>query len=170
MISRRPLLLASLVVPFIGRARAQDWPSRPIRIVIPFAAGGSSDIAARIVAPRLAAVLGQQVVIENRGGGGGNIAAEAVARALPDGHTIFQGNMGVLAVNPTLYPSLPFDVERSFQPISHLMSVANILTIPAERPWRSVSELRAAMMARPEGIRAGNSGPGVDRAPGRGAV
>jgi len=160
MTHRRTLLLAGLATPFVTPASAQDWPSRPLRIVIPFAAGGSSDIAARLVAPRLSAVLGQQVVIENRGGGGGNIAAEAVARAAPDGHTIFQGNMGILAVNPTLYPTLPFDVERSFQPISHLMSVANILTIPAERPWRSVADLRAALLARPEAVRAGNSGPG----------
>lgn len=158
MIRRRIALLAPLALPAI--ARAQDWPARPVRIVLPFAAGGSSDIAARLVAPRLSAVLGQQIVIENRGGGGGNIAAEAVARAAPDGHTVFQGNIGVLAINPTLYRSLPFDAEQSFQPIAHLNSVANILCSPADRPWRSVAELRAAMLAAPEGIRAGNSGPG----------
>jgi tripartite-type tricarboxylate transporter receptor subunit TctC len=158
MIQRRAAFLASLAFPAI--ARAQDWPTRPIRIVLPFAAGGSSDIAARLVAPRLSAVLGQQIVIENRGGGGGNIAAEAVARAAPDGHTIFQGNIGVLAINPTLYRSLPFDPEHSFQPIAHLNSVANILCSPADRPWSNVAQLRAAMLAAPERIRAGNSGPG----------
>ncbi|MBX9748689.1 MAG: tripartite tricarboxylate transporter substrate binding protein [Roseococcus sp.] len=158
MIRRRSLLIAPLAAPAL--AQAQDWPARPIRIVLPFAAGGSSDIAARLVAPRLGALLGQQIVIENRGGGGGNIAGENVARAAPDGHTIFQGNIGVLAINPTLYRSLPFDVEQSFQPIAHLNSVANILCSPADRTWRSVAELRAAMLAAPEGIRAGNSGPG----------
>ena len=158
MIRRRIALLAPLALPSL--ARAQDWPVRPIRIILPFAAGGSSDIAARLVAPRVSAALGQQIVIENRGGGGGNIAAEAVARAAPDGHTVFQGNVGVLAINPTLYRSLPFDAEQSFQPIAHLNSVANILCSPADRPWRSVAELRAAMLAAPEGIRAGNSGPG----------
>ncbi|MDB5415779.1 MAG: bugT [Rubritepida sp.] len=160
MITRRTALLAALGTPFIGTARAQDWPSRPIRVVLPFAAGGSSDVAARLLAPRLGAILGHQIVIENRGGGGGNIAAELVARAQPDGYTIFQGNMGVLAVNPSLYRTLPFDPVQSFQPISHIMSVANILVVPAERPWRSVADLRAAMLAAPESIRAGNSGPG----------
>jgi tripartite-type tricarboxylate transporter receptor subunit TctC len=161
MFSRRHALLA-LATPAIPRlAQAQqDWPARPIRVVLPFAPGGSSDIAARLIAPRLGAALGQQVVIENRGGGGGNIAAEAVARAAPDGYTIFQGNIGVLAINPTLYRSLPFDVEQSFQPIAHINSVANVLCVPADRPWRSVAELRAGMLAAPERIRAGNSGPG----------
>ncbi|UPY38101.1 tripartite tricarboxylate transporter substrate binding protein [Sediminicoccus sp. KRV36] len=159
MTRRRTLILAGLAAPGLARAQ-QDWPARPIRIVLPFAAGGSSDIAARLIAPRLGAALGQQIVIENRGGGGGNIAAELVARAAPDGYTIFQGNIGVLAINPTLYRSLPFDAEQSFQPIAHINSVANILCVPADRPWRSVAELRAAMLAAPERVRAGNSGPG----------
>lgn len=159
MIHRRHALLAPLLMPGLARAQ-QEWPARPLRVILPFAAGGSSDIAARLIAPRLGALLGQQVIIENRGGGGGNIAAEVVARAAPDGHTIFQGNIGVLAVNPTLYRNLPFDAEQSFQPIAHINSVANILCSPADRPWRSVAELRAAMLAAPERIRAGNSGPG----------
>lgn len=155
---RRTAILAGLALPAL--ARAQDWPARPIRIVLPFAAGGSSDVAARLLAPRVSALLGQQIVVENRGGGGGNIAAEAVARATPDGYTLFQGNMGVLAVNPTLYRSLSWDPVRSFAPVSHIMAVANLLVVPAERPWRSVADLRAALLAAPENIRAGNSGPG----------
>ncbi len=158
MILRRTALLAGLALPAV--ARAQDWPTRPIRVVLPFAAGGSSDVAARLLAPRLSALLGQQIVIENRGGGGGNIAADLVARAAPDGYTIFQGNMGVLAVNPTLYRSLTWDPVNSFRPISHIMSVANILVCPAERPWHSVADLRAALLAAPDTVRAGNSGPG----------
>lgn len=158
MIPRRTALLAGLALPAV--ARAQDWPARPIRVVLPFAAGGSSDVAARLLAPRLSALLGQQIVVENRGGGGGNIAAELVARAAPDGYTLFQGNMGVLAVNPTLYRSLAWDPVNSFRPVSHIMAVANILVCPAERPWRSVADLRAALLAAPDTIRAGNSGPG----------
>lgn len=158
MIARRTALLAGLALPAV--AGAQEWPTRPIRVVLPFAAGGSSDVAARMLAPRLAALLGQQIVIENRGGGGGNIAAEFVARSAPDGYTLFQGNMGVLAVNPTLYRSLAWDPVRSFAPVSHIMAVANLLVCPADRPWRSVSDLRAAMRAAPDTIRAGNSGPG----------
>ncbi|MBS7810029.1 Bug family tripartite tricarboxylate transporter substrate binding protein [Roseococcus pinisoli] len=158
MIRRRTALLASLALPAV--ARAQDWPARPIRVVLPFAAGGSSDVAARMLGPRLAAVLGQQIVIENRGGAGGNIAAETVARSAPDGYTIFQGNVGVMTVNPTLFRSLSWDPARSFAPISHVMTVANILVCPAARPWRSVSDLRAALLAEPDTLRAGNSGTG----------
>ncbi|WP_421991988.1 Bug family tripartite tricarboxylate transporter substrate binding protein [Roseococcus sp.] len=155
---RRTALLAGLALPAV--ARAQDWPSRPIRVVLPFAAGGSSDVAARMLAPRISALLGQQLVIENRGGAGGNIAADAVARATPDGYTIFQGNAGVMTVNPTLFRSLTFDPMTSFAPISHVMTVANLLVCPADRPWRSVADLRAALLRDPESIRAGNSGTG----------
>lgn len=139
---------------------AETWPARPIRIVIPFAPGGSSDIAARLVAPRLTALLGQSIQIENRGGGGGNIAAEVVARAPADGYTLFQGNIGILAVNPTLYRSLTWDARTDFAPISHLMSVYYVLVTPADRPWRTVAELIAAARARPETLSAGNSGVG----------
>ena len=158
MIARRALL-ASLALPAAARAQA-EWPQRAIRIVIPFAAGGSSDIAARLVVPRLSALLGQNVVIENRGGAGGNIAAETVARAQPDGYTLFQGNIGILAVNPTLYRTLPVDMERDFAPISHLMSVFYVLVAPMDRPWHSVAQLIAAAKAQPETLSAGNSGVG----------
>ena len=158
MIARRALL-AGLALPAMARAQG-EWPQRAIRIVIPFAAGGSSDIAARLVVPRLSALLGQNVVIENRGGAGGNIAAETVARAQPDGYTLFQGNIGTLAVNPTLYRSLPVDMERDFAPISHLMSVFYVLVAPMDRPWHSVAQLIAAAKAQPETLSAGNSGVG----------
>ncbi len=158
MIARRALL-AGLALPAVARAQG-EWPQRAIRIVIPFAAGGSSDIAARLVVPRLSALLGQNVVIENRGGAGGNIAAETVARAQPDGYTLFQGNIGILAVNPTLYRSLPVDMERDFAPISHLMSVFYVLVAPMDRPWHTVAQLIAAAKAQPETLSAGNSGVG----------
>ncbi len=163
MLPRRTLL----ALPFLprpalaqGTGQTPDWPTRPIRVVLPFAPGGSSDVAARMIAPRVAALLGQQVLVENRGGGGGNIAAELVARAAPDGYVLFQGNAGVLAINPSLYRSLPFDPVASFAPVGMVNSVANILCSPAGRPWREVAGLRAAMLAAPETIRAGNSGPG----------
>jgi tripartite-type tricarboxylate transporter receptor subunit TctC len=158
MIARRTLL-AGLALPAMARAQS-DWPQRAIRIVIPFAPGGSSDIAARLVVPRLSALLGQNLLIENRGGAGGNIAAETVARAPADGYTLFQGNIGTLAVNPTLYRSLPVDMERDFAPISHLMSVFYVLVAPMDRPWHSVAQLIAAAKAQPETLSAGNSGVG----------
>jgi tripartite-type tricarboxylate transporter receptor subunit TctC len=155
-------LLAAGTAQGQGRAQApaQGWPSRPIRVVIPFAPGGSSDIAARLVAPRLGALLGQPVQIENRGGAGGNIAAEAVARAAPDGHSVFQGNIGTLAVNPALYRALSYDVRVDFAPVSHLMSVFYVLVSPLDRPWRDLAGLLAAGRAQPEALSAGNSGVG----------
>ncbi len=156
---RRRGLLAALALPAVARAQG-EWPQRAVKVVIPFAPGGSSDIAARLVQARLSAVLGQNILIENRGGAGGNIAAESVARAAPDGYTLFQGNIGILCVNPTLYRSLPVDMERDFTPVSHLMSVFYVLVAPLDRPWSSVAELAAAARARPETLAAGNSGVG----------
>ncbi len=158
MIARRGLL-AGLATPAVARAQG-EWPQRAIRIVIPFAPGGSSDIAARLIVPRLSALLGQNLLIENRGGAGGNIAAETVARAPADGYTLFQGNIGILAVNPTLYRTLPVDMERDFAPISHLMSVFYVLVTPMDRPWHSVAQLISAAKAQPETLSAGNSGVG----------
>lgn len=144
-----------------GAARAQEaWPTRSIRIVVPFAPGGSSDIAARLLAPRLGDLLGQTVVVENRGGGGGNLAAEYVARATPDGHTLLQANIGLLTVNPSLHRSLPFDVTTDFAPVSLLFSVSYALVTPNDRPWRSVTELVAAARAAPATLSCGSSGVG----------
>lgn len=159
MISRR-LLLATPALLAAPTVRAQEWPARSIRIVIPFAPGGSSDIGARIVAPKLSAVLGQNILIENRGGGGGNLAAEVVARSAPDGYTLFQGNIGILTVNPALYRTLPVDMVADFAPISHLLSVFYVLVSPMDRPWQSVAQLIAAAKARPDTLSAGNSGVG----------
>ena len=97
-----------------GVAYAQEFPSKPVRYIVPSAPGGSSDTLARVVALRLADALKQQVVIDNRAGATGIIGAEIVARAAPDGHTLYMGTTGHLSVNPALYPKLPFDIERDF--------------------------------------------------------
>lgn len=160
MPSRRALLASLAMAPVAASAQAAPWPSRAVRVIIPFAPGGSSDIAARLMAPRVSALLGQNLVIENRGGGAGNIAGEAVLRAGADGYTLLQGNMGLMAVNPALFPVMPFDPMTDFAPVSHIVSVANMLTVPADRPWTDLAGLLAAMRARPEAIRAGTSGAG----------
>ena len=103
MISRRALLAAALAL-FAGGALAQAWPAKPIRIIVPFTPGGSTDILGRAIGQKLAESLGQQVVVENRAGAGGSIGAEAAARAAPDGYTLLMGHIGTLAVNPSLYP------------------------------------------------------------------
>src|SRR5690606_29334710 len=104
-----------------SRALAQPaWPSRPVRIVVPFLAGGATDVSARIVAERLQTMLGQPVVIENRAGAGGNIGAEAVAKSAPDGYTLLLGSVATAAVNQHLYAQLPFDPQADFTAISQI--------------------------------------------------
>jgi tripartite-type tricarboxylate transporter receptor subunit TctC len=165
MIQRRTMLGAglggaALALPAL-HARAQAaWPSRPIRIVVGFAAGGSTDISVRVMQPKLSSILGQPIVIENRPGAGGNLATEVVVRSQPDGYTFLMGTIGALAINPTLYASLPFDPQADIVPISMAGNVLNVLVVPADRPWRSVAELIAAAKAQPDTITYGSSGVG----------
>lgn len=165
MIDRRTLLgagagglaLSSFALP----ARAQEkWPNKPIRIVVGFAAGGATDISTRLMQPRLTGLLGQPVVIENRPGAGGNLATEIVVHAPPDGSTFLMGTIGALAINPSLYASMPFDPQADLAPISMSGNVLNVLVVPVDRPWRSVQALIAAARAAPETINYGSSGVG----------
>ncbi len=159
MFPRRTVLAATLMAPAI--ARAQDaYPSRPIRIVVGFAAGGSTDLNTRTMAPKLGALLGQPVIVDNRPGAGGNLATEIVARANPDGHTLLMGTIAALAVNPSLYRNLPFDPQTDVTPISMAGNVLNVLVVPMDRPWRSVADLVAAARAQPETLTYGSSGVG----------
>ena len=163
---RRALLLAGLAAgappaPRAGRAQQGSWsPSRPVRLILGWPPGGASDAALRIVQPPLQAVLGQSVVIDNRAGAGGNIAAEAVAPAAPDGHTLLSANIGTLAVNPALVRNMPFDPVKDLAPLSLLFNATNILVCPSERPFRSVSDLLAAARAQPGALSYGTGGVG----------
>jgi tripartite-type tricarboxylate transporter receptor subunit TctC len=145
------------------RAAAQGaveaWPTRPIRIIVGFAAGGGTDITTRTLAPRLHATLGQPIVVENRPGAGGNLATEAVVHAAPDGYTLLMGTIASLVINPAM-ARLPFDVATDLTPISLSVNVLNILVAPPDRPWRSVPELIAAARARPDTLAYGSSGVG----------
>jgi tripartite-type tricarboxylate transporter receptor subunit TctC len=155
---RRALLALPALV---GTARAEPiWPSRPIRLLVGFAPGGATDIVARLVAPALAARLGQPVVVENRAGAGGNIAAEALAHAAPDGHALMLATPGPLTVNPAIYRHLPFDPARSFAPVAQLGVILDVLAVPADRPWRSVAELLDAVRAKPGDFAFSHSGIG----------
>ncbi len=156
---RRSLLLAPLLA-LPGLARAQGFPNRPIRIVIPVVPGGAVDACVRTISPRMGEALGQTVVLDNRPGGAGVLASEIVARAPADGHTLLLGTVGVLAVNPSLFRNLPADPVRDFAPVSLLVHAANLLAIPTDRPWRSVAELVAALKARPGHLSYGSSGIG----------
>jgi tripartite-type tricarboxylate transporter receptor subunit TctC len=165
MIDRRTLLGAglggiALSIPAIGASAQDNWPNRPIRIVVGFAAGGATDISTRVMQPKLTALLGQPVIIENRPGAGGNLATEIVVRSPPDGTTFLMGTIAALAINPSLYASLPFDPQAELAPIGMAGNVLNVLVVPADRPWRTVADLIAAAKAQPETVTYGSSGVG----------
>ena len=116
-------------------AQAQDYPSAPIRIVVPYAAGGIADVLARLVAVRLEPLWKQSVVVENRAGANGTIAMQFVAQAKPDGHTLMIGNTATQVVNRFLYRNLPFDIERAFQPVGLIASTPMMMVVaPSSRP------------------------------------
>ncbi|MFM1989964.1 MAG: hypothetical protein RJA99_2921 [Pseudomonadota bacterium] len=142
-------------------ARAQsDWPSKPVRIVVPFAAGGTTDIVARVVAEQLAPVLKQPVVVENRAGAGGNVGAEAVAKAAPDGYTFLMGTPGTQAINQFLYPKMPYDTEKDLVPVSYVVRVPNVLIVPPSLGVKTLDELVALAKSRPGKLTYGSPGNG----------
>jgi tripartite-type tricarboxylate transporter receptor subunit TctC len=147
MLNRRRfagLAAAALAAPSIpvSRALGADWPARPVRVVVPFTPGGSTDITARLVSNRLQEVWGQSVVVENKPGAGGNIAADMVAHSDPDGYTIFIVGPG-MATNPFLYPSLSYDPVADFAPVTMLITQPNLMCVPNSSPAKSVAEFIA---------------------------
>jgi tripartite-type tricarboxylate transporter receptor subunit TctC len=144
----------------IGLARAQGWPNRHVRLIVPFPAGGGTDIIARILANRLSEIWGQQMVIENKGGAGSNIGAEAVARAEPDGYTLLIGSLPV-AVNRFLYPSLNYDSVTDFAPVTQICTYPNLMIVPNSSPAKSVMEFVAHAKANRGKITFASSGTGT---------
>jgi tripartite-type tricarboxylate transporter receptor subunit TctC len=140
-------------------AWAQTYPEKPIRLVVPFAAGGTSDILARLVAPPLRTALGQTVLVDNRPGAASNIGAEIVAKAPPDGYTLLMGTPA-LASNPTLYGKVSYDPIESFAPVSLLVEIPIVLVVHPSLPVKSVRELIALAKARPGQLNFGSSGNG----------
>src|SRR5688572_68935 len=122
-----------------------EYPNRPVTLVVPFPAGGSTDLVARLVASKMTPVLGQQIVIENRGGAGGNIGSAAVARAEPDGYTILMGTVATHALNPALYKKMPYDAVADFTPVALLVVVPNVLVVNPDFPAQNVQELVALL-------------------------
>ena len=160
-----PARRAALALPALILARpaaAQEFPARPVRMVIGFPPGGGVDIVARLIAPRLAEALGQPFLVENRAGANGNIAMDAVHQSPPDGHTLFYGNVGNLAVTNALYRNLSFDTARDFVPIGQTMESFSVIAVNAELPIRTLPELMAHARAHPgrlNGASAGAGGP-----------
>ena len=130
-------------------ASAQDYPTKPITLVVPFPAGGGNDALARLVAEKMSRALGQQVVVENRGGAGGTIATRAVAKTAPDGYTILLTYTGTLAINPSLYPNAGYDPRKDFAPIGLIGSLPSVLVVHPSLPVHSVAELIAYAKANP---------------------
>ena len=158
----RRLALATLPLTLPAlRAMAQPaFPTRPIRIVVPFTPGGGTDILTRTVGERMTAALGQPVVVENRAGGNTVVATEAVARAEPDGHTLLMQTNN-FTVNVSLYPQLPYDTFRDFAPVSLVASNPHILVVPASSPAKSLAEFIALAKARPGTLNFGTAGSGT---------
>jgi tripartite-type tricarboxylate transporter receptor subunit TctC len=142
-------------------AVAADYPSRPVTIVVGFPPGGASDILARIVANKLASLLGQPFVVDNRPGAGGNVAGEVVAHAQPDGYTLLLGNNAILATNASLYKEVGFDAEKDFVPISLIGTQANVLVVNNNLPAHSLAELIALAKANPGKLNFASSGYGL---------
>ncbi|HWX47273.1 MAG TPA: tripartite tricarboxylate transporter substrate binding protein [Roseomonas sp.] len=159
--TRRSLLLAAplLALPAVGRAA--QWPERPVRFIVSFTAGGTTDIIARLVGNVLSERWGQPVVVENRPGAGGNIGTEYVAHAEPDGYTLLVGSVGPLVVNQTLYRNPGFDTLRDFAPVTELAGVPNILVVPASSELKSVADLVAKAKANPGKLSYGSTGVGT---------
>ncbi len=143
-------------------ARGQgSYPSKPIRMVVPFNAGGPTDIVARAVGQEISRTLGQPVVVENRLGAAGNIGAEMVAKSAPDGYTIVMGATGAFAVNVTLYPKLPYDVMRDFAPVSLVTIVPFVLVVHPGLPVKTLDELIKLAKAKPGQLSYGSAGSGT---------
>jgi len=145
----------------VAPARADDYPSRPITIIVPFPPGGSSDIVMRLVASKASDALKQPIVIENRPGAAGNVAAMAIKNAPPDGYLLMLGHTGTHAINATLYGDLKFDPMKDFAPITGLVTFNNILNVPAASPAKTVAELVAHAKTKPEGLSYGSQGVGT---------
>ena len=149
---RRQALRAAFAAAILScapAALAQPYPAKPVKIVVPFAAGGAVDILTRVLADKLAPALGQQVVVEPVVGAGGNIGSAAVAKAAPDGYTLLMATTGTHTINPGLYKSMPFDAVKDFAPITLVASVPNILVVHPDVPAKSVAELVALAKSQP---------------------
>ncbi|WP_439595406.1 Bug family tripartite tricarboxylate transporter substrate binding protein [Falsiroseomonas sp.] len=156
----------ALALPFLALAapgaRAQEaWPNRPVRLVVSFTPGGTTDIIARLIGATLTETWGQSVVIENRPGAGGNIGSEYVARSAPDGYTLLVGSVGPLAVNQSLVKNMPYDTLRDFAPVTLLAGVPNILVVPEASRIRDVPGLVAEAKRRPGALSYGSTGVGT---------
>jgi tripartite-type tricarboxylate transporter receptor subunit TctC len=157
-VARAAALIAGLLV--AGIAQAQDYPTRSVTLVVPYAAGGGNDVMARIVAEKMSRTLGQQIVIENRGGAGGSIATRQVAKAAPDGYTLGLGGTGTLAINPTLYHNVGYDPRKDFAPVGLIATSALVVLVNPQVAARSIPDLIALAKREPGKLTYASAGVG----------
>jgi tripartite-type tricarboxylate transporter receptor subunit TctC len=155
------LTAVALLAATAFQAAAEDYPARPVTLVVPFAPGGSTTIVARIIAERMAETLGQQIIIDNRPGAGGTVGTRQVAKSAPDGYTIVLGYTGTLAIGPSLFPNVGYDVRKDFAPIGRIASAPNTLAVHPSFPVHSVPELIAYAKANPGKVNYGSAGVGT---------
>ena len=158
-IAAATLSIASLTAP--GVQAQEKWPEKPVRIVVPFAAGGTTDISARVVADELTQALKQSFIVDNKAGAGGNIGAAEVGRARPDGYTFLMGTPGTQAINQFLYSSMPYNTAKDFAPVSFVVRVPNVLLINPSLKARTIDEFIAEAKANPGAFSYGSPGNGT---------
>ncbi|MDM0026586.1 Bug family tripartite tricarboxylate transporter substrate binding protein [Variovorax saccharolyticus] len=163
--SRRLAIAATLVAAgaslMAGSALAQAYPSRPIKLIVPFPAGGGTDLIAREVANKVATSNGWSIIIDNKPGSGGNLGVDAAAKATPDGYTLVLGQTSNLAINPTLYAKLPYSPEKDLAPVVLVASAPLALVVAADSPYKSLADVVAAAKAKPETLNYASSGSGT---------
>ncbi len=159
----RMLTLVAMSILAVGTVSAQSWPTKPIKYIVPFAPGGSTDILGRIVAEKLSVALGQPVVVENKPGAGGGLGADFTAKAAPDGYTIMGGTISTHAINASLYSNLPYDPVKDFVAVTLLARVPNMLVINPDVPAKTVAELLALMRANPNKYTFASAGNGTSQ-------
>ena len=161
LIRRRRLIASAGALPFASAVFAQaGWPNKPVRIVVPFAAGGTTDILARALAPELGKAFGQTFIVDNKPGAGGNIGADFVAKSPPDGYTVVMGALSTHAVNPSLYPKMPYDAVKDFAPITLVAVTPNVLVVNPSLSVNSVRDLIAYAKANPGKLSFGSGSNG----------
>jgi tripartite-type tricarboxylate transporter receptor subunit TctC len=154
-------VITAIAAPFTFAQGAANYPTKPVRLVVPFPAGGTTDILARAVAQKLSEAWGQQVIVDNRPGAGGNIGSDLVAKSKPDGYTLLMGTVGTHAINPSLYKNMPYDHVKDFAPVILVAGVPNVLVVNPSLPVHSVPELIAYAKANPGKLNFASSGNGT---------
>ena len=159
---RRTLAAVAALAPLLVAApvQAQEaWPSKPVRLVVPFAPGGSTDVVARMLGQKLSAIWGQPVVVDNRAGAGGNLGADQVAKSAPDGYTLLMAS-GSITINPQIYRRMPFDTRKDLAPITNVASGPMLVVVPESLPVKTLQELVALAKSRPGALNFGSAGVG----------